>query len=205
MEIAILLQGMIIGFSIAAPVGPIGLLCIRRTLTEGRVAGLLSGLGAATADTIYGGIAGFGLTYAANVLTSQQLGLSLGGGIFLCYLGLRTFLSKPAERAASISTRGLAAAYISTLLLTLANPLTILSFAAVFAGLGVTVAAGSYFTAALLVGGVFLGSAAWWLILSSLVSRLRTRVKSDQLKWINRLSGLVIMIFGLVVLFEIKI
>jgi threonine/homoserine/homoserine lactone efflux protein len=203
-NISFLLRGFIIGFSIAAPVGPIGVLCIRRTLAEGRASGLVSGLGAATADAIYGCIAGFGLTFISSLLISQQAGFRLVGGAFLCYLGLKTFLARPAEQAAPAKGYGLVGAYASTLFLTLANPMTILSFAAIFAGLGVGSASGNYVFAGLLVSGVFMGSALWWLILSSTVGMLRTKFNPNGLRWVNRISGIVITGFGLLAFLSLK-
>lgn len=202
MDVSFLLRGLIIGFSIAAPVGPIGVLCIRRTLTEGRAYGLASGLGAATADAIYGAIAAFGLTFVSRVLVTQQSWLRLLGGAFLCYLGLKTFLAPPAEHGASASGYGLAGAYASTFFLTLTNPLTILSFAAIFAGLGG--AAGSYVAAGALVLGVFLGSALWWLLLSGGVAPFRARVNPPGLRWVNRLAGIVITGFGVLALLSAR-
>ncbi len=200
-----MLRGLIIGFSIAAPVGPIGVLCIRRTLAEGRVSGLVSGLGAATADAIYGCIAGFGLTFASSILVSQQVWLRLIGGLFLCYLGVKTFLARPAQEAASAEGRGLMGAYLSTFLLTLTNPITILAFAAIFAGLGVGGASRNYVSAGLLVSGVFLGSTLWWLILSGGVGALRMRFKLQGLRWVNRISGVIIMGFGLIAFFSLRL
>jgi len=110
-DISFLLKGLIIGFSIAAPVGPIGVLCIRRTLTGGRASGLVSGLGAASADAIYGCIAGFGLAFISNFMISQQAWLRLIGGLFLCYFGLKTLLTKPAEQAALAEGNGLIGSY----------------------------------------------------------------------------------------------
>jgi threonine/homoserine/homoserine lactone efflux protein len=200
MDIRFLFRGLIIGFSIAAPVGPIGVLCIRRTLAEGRASGLVSGLGAATADAIYGCIAGFGLTFISSVLIRQQGWLRLIGGGFLCYLGLKTLLAKPAEQAASAGGNGLVGAYASTFFLTLTNPMTILSFAAVFAGLGVASAGGDYVSAGVLVLGVFIGSAVWWLILSGGVSLFRASFNPHRLRWVNRVSGVIITGFGLLAL-----
>lgn len=196
MDISFLFRGVVIGFSIAAPVGPIGVLCIRRTLTEGRISGLISGLGAASADAIYGCIAGFGLTLISGLLVSHQLGLRLIGGCFLIYLGIKTFLAKPATEAATATGKGLAGAYFSTLLLTITNPMTIIAFAAVFAGLGFATPSHHYLDAGILVLGVFLGSALWWLLLSAGVSLLRSKLNSNRLQWINRLCGLIILIFG---------
>ena len=172
MDVTYLVKGLVIGFSIAAPVGPIGVLCIRRTLAEGRAAGLLSGLGAATADAIYGVSAAFGLTYISSLLMGYQTWIRLVGGLFLCYLGLRTYFSRPAQSAAWVEGQGLVAAYASVFFLTLTNPMTILAFTAVFAGLGIGSATGDYPSATLLVLGVFSGSAAGWLILSGGVSGL---------------------------------
>jgi threonine/homoserine/homoserine lactone efflux protein len=201
MEVSFFLRGLLIGFSIAAPVGPIGVLCMRRTLADGRLSGLVSGLGAATADALYGSVAGFGLTLVSDFLLQQQAGLRLVGGLFLCFLGLRTFFAIPAVDPARAKSRGLARDFASTFLLTLTNPLTILSFAAVFAGLGLGEAGGGDFRAAgALVLGVFLGSAGWWLLLSGAVSLLRGRLAPSGLRWINRLSGLVILGFGLLAL-----
>jgi threonine/homoserine/homoserine lactone efflux protein len=157
-------RGLAIGFAIAAPVGAIGLLCIRRTLTNGRLAGFISGLGAATADAFYGAVAALGLTAVSGAMVNHQNAVRLVGGIFLLYLGVRTALSQPAVETGAGSPRGLAVAFGSTLALTLTNPTTILSFAAVFAGFGLGTAAADRGSAALMVGGVFLGSALWWLL-----------------------------------------
>ncbi len=196
MDVTYLLRGLIIGFAIAAPVGPIGVLCIRRSLANGRAAGLVSGLGAATADAIYGFVAAFGLTFVSSILIGQQSWIRLIGGLFLCYLGIRTFMAKPGAQPSSAERTGLAGAYVSTFFLTLTNPMTILSFAAVFAGLGIGSAAGNYLSAALLVLGVFLGSGLWWLLLSGAVSLFRTRVKPRALRWVNIISGIIILGFG---------
>ncbi|MDI6763180.1 MAG: LysE family transporter [Thermodesulfobacteriota bacterium] len=205
MDIGFLLKGLIIGFSIAAPVGPIGLLCIRRTLAEGRTSGLVSGLGAATADAIYGCIAGFGLTFISTLFISHQVWFRVVGGLFLCYLGLKAFLSRPAEQPASSKGNGLIGAYASTFFLTLTNPMTILSFAAIFAGLGVASTSGNYFSAGVLVLGVFSGSALWWLLLSGGVAVFRAKFKLRELKWVNRISGILILLFGLYFLLSIKL
>ena len=195
-----LLRGFVVGISIAAPVGPIGVLCIRRTLAGGRWIGFISGLGAATADALYGSIAGFGLAFLSGFLLQQQSWLRLIGGIFLLYLGIKTALARLAVRAAQVQDRGWLGAYSSTLFLTLTNPMTILSFAAIFAGLGLASRAGDYLGAGALVLGVFLGSACWWLTLSGLVSFLRNRMKPSGLTWVNRVSGMVILCFGVAAL-----
>jgi threonine/homoserine/homoserine lactone efflux protein len=190
-----LIKGLAIGFSIAAPVGPIGVLCIRRSLRDGLLTGFMAGLGAATADAAYGCVAGFGLTSVSSLLVSHRLWLGMAGGAFLCYLGARTFFAKPPEDSAPEGGGRHLSAYGSTFLLTLANPATILSFAAVFAAFGIGGAAG-YQSAATLVLGVFLGSATWWLVLSGSVSAVRSRVNSSWMKAVNRLSGATLLAFG---------
>jgi threonine/homoserine/homoserine lactone efflux protein len=197
MDLNFLLRGLIIGFSIAAPVGPIGILCIRRTLNGGRISGLVSGLGAATADSIYGCVAGFGLAFISNFLVKQQIWLHLIGGAFLCYLGIKTLLAKPANQAAAARENGLLGDYASTFFLTLTNPMTIISFAAIFAGLGLANTRGNYGSAGILVLGVFMGSALWWLVLSSGVGIFRKKFNTNSLQWVNRISGLIITGFGL--------
>ncbi len=200
MDVSFLARGGLIGFSIAAPVGPIGTLCIRRTLAEGRATGFISGLGAATADAIYGSIAAFGLTAISGTLIGQQVWLRLIGGAFLCYLGSRIFATRPAGRSAAASGSGLLGAYASTFFLTLTNPMTILSFAAVFAGLGLASTSASFASAAAVVAGVFLGSAAWWFVLSTSAGALRAKLDLARLRWVNRISGGIILLFGLVAL-----
>lgn len=200
MDVSFLVRGGIIGFSIAAPVGPIGVLCIRRTLAEGRATGFVSGLGAATADAIYGSIAAFGLTAISGALFGQQVWLRLIGGAFLCYLGIRTVAARPAAQSAAATGSGLPGAYASTFFLTLTNPMTILSFAAVFAGLGLASTSASFTSAAVLVAGVFLGSAVWWLVLSTSAGALRTKLAPARLRWVNRISGGIILLFGLAAL-----
>jgi threonine/homoserine/homoserine lactone efflux protein len=203
MALNFLFKGVVIGLSIAAPVGPIGVLCIRRSLADGRQIGLATGLGAATADAIYGAVAGFGLTVISKFLVGQRLWLSLAGGLFLCYLGVRTFISQPPEMAARSRDGGLISAYLSTLFLTLTNPMTILSFVAVFAGFGLG-GSPDYFSASALVAGVFIGSALWWLLLSSGVALFRSQISAGWMKAINRLSGSVILAFGLYALSTLR-
>ena len=200
MDIDFLIKGGLIGFSIAAPVGPIGVLCIRRSLAEGRTSGFVSGLGAASADAVYGSIAGFGLTFISGLLVSQQACLRLVGGIFLLYLGIHTLLAQPAQDGVSFKGSSLFRAYASTFFLTLTNPMTILSFAAIFAGLGLASSRGNYISAGLLVLGVFIGSAFWWLLLSGGVGAYRKKFPTSGLVWVNRIAGITIVGFGLLAL-----
>lgn len=203
MELAFFIKGLIIGLSIAAPVGPIGVLCIRRTLAEGRLSGFFSGMGAATADATYGMIAGFGLTSISSFLIGQQTWLRLIGGLFLCYLGIKTFKTKPSDETISSNKHGLIGNYFSTFLLTITNPMTIISFAAVFAGLGIGTIQTNYFSSLVLVIGVFFGSGLWWLTLSTIVDVLGKRFNTQGLIWINKVSGIIVLIFGLIALASI--
>ena len=221
--IFVFVQGLLLGLSIAAPVGPIGILCIRRTLIQGRFTGFVSGCGAATADGFYGCVAAFGLSAVSNFLVAHTASLQLVGGLFLSYLGLKTFFSKPVsssvifsetpsddssiDSADSMSTDSTSAlpllsAYSTTLALTLTNPATILSFLFIFAGLGITQS--DYLQSVTLVSGVFSGSLLWWLVLVSGVAYLRSRLTPQRLARFNSVSskifGLIILGFGLVAL-----
>ncbi len=172
--------------------GPISLLCIRKTLTDGRLAGFVCGMGAATADGLYGFVAALGLTWVSDLLFEQQVWLRLVGGLFLVYLGARTFLTRSSVATGPPVTpdsTGLARSYASTFALTVANPTTILSFAAIFAGLGLGTTSGDRGSAVLMIGGVFLGSALWWLLLSGAVGFFRRALTPARLRWVNRLSG----------------
>lgn len=203
MEVGFLLKGIVLGFSIAAPVGPIGVLCIRRTLQFGRFSGLFSGLGAAAADCIYAIIAAFGLTFISNLLIAGQFWFRLIGGVFLLYLGWKNFFAKGGEPSRKISHTTFLNDFVSTFFLTITNPMTILSFLAVFAGLGLSAVQGNYLEALELVIGVFLGSVAWWLLLSEGVTLFRKKVSDKVMKWINRVAGAIIIIFGVAALITV--
>lgn len=197
MDPALAFRGYILGLTIAAAVGPISLLVIRRTLAHGQLYGLASGLGVATADGTYGAIAAFGLDAVTDLLVNARQVLGIVGGVFLLWLAWQTIKAAPAEAAmAAPGRRGYAGAYLSILGLTLANPMTILSFSALFAGLGVT--SGTTADAALVVVGVLLGSATWWVVLTSAVAVLRGRVTPVWLHRVNLASGLVIGAFAVV-------
>ncbi|KKM10201.1 lysine transporter LysE [Clostridiales bacterium PH28_bin88] len=203
MEVGFLLRGIALGFLIAAPVGPVGILCIRRALVEGRSYGFVSGLGAATADAVYGCVAGLGLTIISNFMISHQIWLRLAGGLFLCFLGFTTLKSRPAKEAAPVKGKGLFGAYVSTFFVTITNPMTILSFTAIFAGMGVASTGGNYASAGALIAGVFLGSTSWWLLLSSFVSLFQTKFNLQGMKWVNKISGMTIFVFGVIALMTV--
>ena len=197
MDMSLLVRGTILGFSIAAPVGPIGVLVIRESMTAGRRAGLLTGLGAATADGLYGLVGGLGLTTVSALLVSHATALRVVGGVFMLWLGARTFLAAPAGEAAAVTAREDGRIYLTGLLLTVTNPMTILSFAAMFAGLGVASGMdGRWAGVVTLVAGVLSGSAAWWLILSGAASIAGRKLTPSRLRWVNRVSGLIITAFG---------
>jgi threonine/homoserine/homoserine lactone efflux protein len=193
--IGALARGLVIGFVIAAAIGPIGLLCIRRTLVEGAVVGAVSGLGAATADSIYASIAAFGLTAVADALVGARRPLGVVGGCFLVTLAIHSLRAR-AEAAPDRPPRSLLSAYATTVGLTIANPATILSFAAAFVGLGL--AGHEAAVAAAMVLGVFSGSATWWVILAVTVSAFRPRLGPEALRRLAAGSSVLIGLLGVV-------
>jgi threonine/homoserine/homoserine lactone efflux protein len=194
MDLLLLGRAVLLGFTIAAAIGPISLLTIRRTLAHGQLYGLASGLGVASADAVYAAVAAFGLTAVSDVLVGGRVPLAVAGGAVLAYLGIRTMLSRPTEAAPLGERPGLAGAFASIFGLTLTNPMTILSFVALFAVLGTGGRDGV--TAVTLVLGVFLGSALWWVVLTSLVAWLRARLTVELLARINLASGVVLLLFA---------
>lgn len=188
------LKGIVLGFAIAAPVGPIGILCIKRTLQFGRLSGLFSGIGAAVADAIYAVIAAFGLTAVSDVLIAYKTWIQGFGAFFLFYLGVRTFRAKIQDTSAAVSHSTLVGDFFSTFALTITNPMTILSFVAVFAGLGFSGSAG---TGVSLVLGVFVGSVSWWLLLSEGITFFRKKISRKLMCWINRAAGLLMIGFAI--------
>ena len=195
---SLLLRGFALGFAIAASPGPIFFLCVRRTLVQGRLAGLFSGLGVATADGFYAAIATFGVAALTTAFVAGRRPLALVGGAVLIALGLRILIERvhSAEPAAAITGRGLAWAYASTLGLTITNPTTIVSFAALAATLGFGTG-GSLIRPASVVAGVLLGSAAWWCILVVAASLLRARLTPGVVRGISTFSGLAIAVLGI--------
>ena len=204
MEYVLLLKGIIIGFALALPIGPVGILCIRKTISRGHLPGMIIGFGAATADAMYGCVAALGLTFISDLLVTQHMWLRLIGGAFLLYLGIKTFLTHPVEEMPQANGRGLLGTYVSTLLLTLTNPLTIFAFLGVFAALGLRNGNLGYGSAATLVSGVFLGSALWFFTLSYGVTLFRKKINSTGLGWINRISGLLIILFGIIAIVSFR-
>jgi threonine/homoserine/homoserine lactone efflux protein len=198
--IILFLKGMVIGFLISLPVGPMAVLCIHRTLNEGRIHGMVSGLGAATADAAYGFLAASGLSFTSNFLIKEQLWFRLLGGIFLCYMGGRLLRSRVIQKAVSEDNASYFNNYVSALFLTLSNPSTFIALAAVFASLGITQTRMHHTSAGLLISGVFIGSGLWWFILNIAASVFLKKLDYIKLAWLNRISGIVIAGFGILVL-----
>jgi threonine/homoserine/homoserine lactone efflux protein len=194
-EFELLIRGLLAGLMIAAPVGPVNVLCMHRTILGGWRSGVISGLGAATADMLYGGIAGFSITFIIGFLERELFWIRLIGGILLMGIGAMYFFKDPGSFDAKEDTSA-ASNFRSTFLLTLTNPTTILSFLAVLAALGMGQHRRWWLTV-FLVAGIFCGSMSWWMILSSIVSRLRHKVNDSVLRWMNRIAGLAIGGFGI--------
>ncbi|MGX0890763.1 threonine/homoserine/homoserine lactone efflux protein [Pseudomonas sp. ADAK2 TE3594] len=194
----IFVKSMVIGLCIAAPVGPIGLLCIQRSLMLGWRAGFATGLGAATADSIYGFIGALGITAIIATLISFKPWLCIFGGVFLAYIGYQTIRSKGSTTALAGERANMFKAYSTTLFLTLSNPMTILSFIAIFAAMsdGMVNDQSSQHSVLPMVIGIFLGSAVWWLGLSGFSSIFKTRISQSKLRLINYFSGSTISILG---------
>ncbi|HEU4345488.1 MAG TPA: LysE family transporter [Candidatus Binatia bacterium] len=204
MPIHLLIQGITIGVVVAVPVGPLGLLCINRAFSMGAMCGLLSGLGVATADALAAGVAALGLSLISRFFADHQILLRLIGGLFLCCLGYKIYKTEPARQARLVDVNGLLGAYATTFLLTISNPVTILSFVAIYAGWGVESLSGHYLAAGVLTLGVFTGSSLWWVAMFVGMTSFRDRFSLHLLEWIHRLSGAVIVGFGIIVLLTLS-
>jgi len=191
----VFIQGFFLGIAIAAPVGPIGLLCIRRTLEYGPVVGFATGMGAAIADTLFGAIAAFGMSAAFTFLRGYETSIRLIGGIFLLVIATRTYNTRPKPPAEVPETRNLLASFVVGLIVTLTNPVTVIASIALLTGIGLTASMGN-FDAATLVLGVFCGSSTWWLSLSGSVALVRHRISERKLVTINRCTGVALAVFG---------
>ncbi len=201
MLLAFLLKGMLVGIIIAVPAGPVGVLCVRRTIFHGRLAGFVSGLGAASADAVFGIIAGFGLTFIADLLLGYQTWLRLGGACFLLYIGISALRADPlAGSRSQRDPEDLLADYASTFALTITNPITILAFLAIFAGIGFSGQEATLGRAAILVLGVWLGSLLWWAGLAFGAGMVRLTFERHHLLWISRGSGGILVVSGVALL-----
>lgn len=202
MGIFILIQGIILGFSASVPLGPMGLICIQKTLNRGRLAGIVSGAGAAAADTFYAIIAAFGISFISDFIQKEQFILRIIGSIILIFLGLKIFYTNPAIqiRKQKGKKNNLIGDFVSIFFLTLSNPITVFFFGAVFASTGVLKGENSFLELVEVVVGVFTGAMLWWLILTTVVNVFRSKFRLKRLWWINKITGAVIVIFGIVAL-----
>lgn len=195
--ISFLLKGFLIGFSIAMAVGPISLLCIQNSLAKGFLQGFATGLGAAVADAVYGTAAGFGIVTITSLLLSYKTLLQIVGGLFLCYLGVTMFRTKKTEERKEMVYNKFWPIFSTTFFLTMTNPMTIVSFIAIYAGLGIRAGENNMLSACFLTAGIFLGSAVWYLFLSAFFSLLKSKFTTARLLWLNRISGSIILFFGI--------
>ncbi len=203
MDITPFLRGIAIGFAIAAPIGPVGILCIRKALADGRLAAFVAGLGAAMADTLFGAVAAFGIGVVMSFIDGQAFTLKVVGGVFMIGLGVHTW------RSAAITVEaepgkgpGMAKDFLSTFAITATNPGTILGVAGVFAALGPSGRPGGA-QSGLITLGIFCGSTLWWMILSAAASAARSRFTPDRMRRFNHLSGGMLMVFGLAALISL--
>jgi len=205
MAFTLLLKGIMIGLLVSIPLGPIGVICIQRTINKGRLSGFFSGIGAASADTIFAAVAGFSLTFIINFIEEKQRILEVIGGIIIILLGIKTFYTNPVNQLKRHKKKKnkLIEDFISVLLLTITNPFAIFLFVGMFAALGLAYNGENMALSLITIGGVFLGGTLWWFTLSSLVNMFRDKFRLKQLLWINKIAGAVIFILGLLALVNV--
>jgi threonine/homoserine/homoserine lactone efflux protein len=203
MLLVFFVKGIVVGIVIAVPVGPVGVMCVRRTVLHGKLAGFVSGLGAATADAVFGIIAGFGLTVVSDWLLGYQQWLRIAGACLLLFVGGHSLLAKPQEVASAPNPESLPWYYVSTFALTLTNPVTILAFVAIFSAVGLTGAEATLGRAAILVLGVCVGSLLWWLALSFGVGSIFRSFGPRHLAWITRGAGAILFLSGATLLADL--
>ena len=202
---SVFLKGLIVGFIIAAPVGPVNVLCARRTIVHGRLVGVVSGLGAAVADTFFGAVAAFGLVFINTLLLSERFWLGLAGTVILVVIGVRTLMSAPPrpKENGDPDPANLLGDFTSTFVLTLTNPVTIVSFLAAFSAFGIEGDEEIKLDDWLLLLGVFLGATSWWLVLTTGVGLLRDKFNDGALRWASRIAGVVILAFAAAILWDV--
>lgn len=196
MDGSLFIQGIIIGLTLAVPVGPISLLCIQRSIADGRLHGIISGIGVASADSFYAAVSFLGLTIISGLIISQQHLFRSLAGIVLIFIGIRVFMSVPAGTSTRIGHETYLKDYLSMVAITIANPLTLLFFMLIVPGFGIVIQANSALSALEFVGGFFFGSTVWWILLCGSVGTVRTRISEKNLGLINRVSGILISCFG---------
>lgn len=205
MEIEFLVKGIIVGFLASIPLGPVGVLCIQRTINKGRISGLFSGMGAATVDSFFALVAALGLTFIINFIEEQQFYIQLFGGGVLIFLGVRIFNTNPIQqiRRHRKKKNKLVEDFLSVLFLTLSNPLAVFLFVAAFAGIGLVTTKDSSFKSSLIIAGVFLGALLWWASLTFFVDLFRKKFRLKQLWWINKIAGILIVVFGVAAMLSV--
>ena len=204
---AIFIKGVIIGLLVSAPLGPIGIMCIQRTLNRGYMSGFVSGLGAAAADIIFAVIAGLGLTIIINFIEKQHIYFQILGGLFVLYIGYRIFNTNPVKqlRLQRLNKTRLSQDFASVFLLTISNPMAILLFIAIMAALKVANGVLSIFELSILTAGIAGGAILWWFILASIANRFRNRIRLKSIWWLNKITGSVVFLFGVVVIISVWI
>ena len=197
-----MLKGIVVGLLVSVPLGPIGVLCIQRTLNKGRLSGFISGLGASVADTIFALIAGFGLTIIINFVREQHLYFQIVGGLVVLYIGLRIFYTNPVKqlKLQRLNKTRLSQDFWSVFLLTLSNPMAIFLFIGIMAAINIANDRLNFFQLILLLAGILAGSVTWWFILSSIANKFRKRIRLRNIWWLNKITGTAIFIFGIGVL-----
>ncbi len=200
MILTLFIKGIIVGLLASIPLGPIGVICIQRTINKGKLSGFLSGMGAASADTIFAAIAGFSLTFIISFIEERQVVFQAIGGIIVFALGVKIFYTNPIKqlRRHKRKKNSLLEDYLSVLLVTITNPLAVFLFIALFASLGVVTEGTNFLLSLVATSGVFIGAILWWYTLTSLVDIFRSRFRLKQLWWINKISGAAIFIIGAV-------
>ena len=201
----LIFKGIIIGLLVSVPLGPIGVLCIQRTLNKGRLAGLVSGMGAAAADTIFAIIAGFGLTIIINFIEEKHVYFQVIGGLFILYIGLRIFYTNPVKqlKLQRLKKTQLSQDFMSVFLLTLSNPMAVFLFLAIMAAIKVASDSMSIAEISLLTAGIAGGAVLWWFILSSIANRFRRKIRLRNIWWLNKITGSVVVLFGLLAIISL--
>ncbi|MEA3444066.1 MAG: LysE family transporter [Bacteroidota bacterium] len=199
MELILIIKGLIIGISVSAPLGPIGIICLQKTLNKGVLTGFLAGMGAAFADTFYALIAGFGVSFISDFFVDQQFYLRGAGGALLIILGLKVFYTNTIKqvRRQRSSKGNIFGDFISVFFLTISNPITIIVFGAIFAGIGLAEEGANTYQAGIIVLGIFSGATLWWLTLAISINYFRHKIRLRSLWWINKIAGGIIAIIGL--------
>ncbi len=205
MGVEFLIKGLIVGFLASIPLGPVGVLCIQRTINKGRYSGLISGMGAATVDMFFALVAALGLTYIINFIEEKQFFIQLIGGGVLIFLGTKIFNTNPIKQIRKHRRRKnkLIEDYLSVFFLTLSNPLAVFLFIAAFAGIGMVTSNDSSLKSSLIILGVFLGATLWWLTLTFLIDFFRKHFRLKQLWWINKIAGVLIIVFGVAAMLSV--